>query len=57
MDWTDNGSGWGQLAGTYKCDNEPSISIQCGSLQLFTVDIKIVCMACELLLWYVTLLL
>jgi hypothetical protein len=49
MDWTDpvqcSDSRWALL----NCVMNPRVPHNAGNLQLFTVGIKIVCMACELL--------
>jgi hypothetical protein len=56
MDWTDPVQCVDRWRADVNCVMNLRVTHNAGNLQLFTVDIKIVCMAYELLLWHVGLL-
>jgi hypothetical protein len=56
MDWTDPVQCGDRWRAVVNCVMNHRVPHNEGNLQLFTVGIKIACMACELLLWHVGLL-
>jgi hypothetical protein len=56
MEWTDPVQCYDGWRAVVNCVMNLQVPQNAGNLQLFTVGIKIVCVACELLLWHVGLL-